>query len=142
MELPIAEYEKHATWSETHYTRNCIFENENYELILICWNKKQVTAIHDHGGEECWVYFIEGEFREIIYKKNENEELEVVKTTDCISGEITYMKDFMGFHSIENKSNQKSMSLHLYAKPIKRCNIYDADKELFVSKEMKYDSKI
>ncbi len=83
MKLPIAEFEKYATWSETCYTRNCIAENEDFELILICWEKGQATAIHDHGGEECWVYFVEGEFRENIYTQEKEGELNVVKTSHC-----------------------------------------------------------
>jgi cysteine dioxygenase len=140
MELPIAEFKKYATWSEICYTRNCIVENENFELILICWEKEQVTAIHDHGGEECWVYFVDGDFREHIYTENESGELDIVKTTNTNAGDISYMIDFMGFHNLENTSNKRSMSLHLYAKPIKNCNVYDSEKNEFVCKEMSYDT--
>ena len=100
-----------------------------------------MTEIHDHGGEECWMYFVEGVFRENIYQKNEIEELKVVKTTEFTSGGVSYMKDFMGFHDLENVSNQKSISLHLYAKPIRKCNVYDTNKGQFVSKELSYDKK-
>ena len=64
-------FEIFCSWSESTYTRNCIFENERFELILICWQSSQKTPIHDHGGEECWVKFIDGEFKETIYKSNE-----------------------------------------------------------------------
>ncbi|MFT5761157.1 MAG: cysteine dioxygenase [Polaribacter sp.] len=140
MELPIAEFEKHATWSGTCYTRNCIAENEDFELILLCWEKGQVTAIHDHGGEECWVYFVEGEFREHVYTENKNGELDIVKTTNIKPGDVGYMIDFMGFHNLENRSNKRSMTLHLYAKPIKNCNVYDSEKNEFINKEMSYDN--
>lgn len=140
MKLPIAEFEKHATWSDTCYTRNCIVETEEFELVLICWQKEQVTAIHDHGGEECWVCFVEGEFRENIYKEDEKGKLEIVNTSDSKPGDVVYMVDFMGFHNLENRSNTKSMSLHLYAKPIKNCNVYDSKKNTFVRKELSYDS--
>ena len=42
-----------SSWSDESYTRNCIVENEKFELILLCWEKGQITPIHDHGGEEC-----------------------------------------------------------------------------------------
>lgn len=142
MKLPIAEFKKYATWSETCYTRNCIAENEKFELILICWEKEQVTAIHDHGGEECWVYFIEGDFREHVYTETEGGELSIVKTTNTKAGDISYMIDFMGFHNLENLSDKRSMSLHLYAKPIKSCHVYDSEKNEFVSKELFYDNVI
>jgi len=140
MQLPIAEFEKYATWSDTCYTRNCIEENENFELILICWEKEQITAIHDHGGEECWVYFVEGVFREHVYSQNENGNLNIIKTTDTKPGDVAYMIDFMGFHNLENRSNNRSMSLHLYAKPIKNCNVYDSKENEFIRKELTYDN--
>jgi cysteine dioxygenase len=140
IQLPKAEFEKFATWSETCYTRNCVVENENFELILLCWEKDQITAIHDHGGEECWVYFAKGTFKENIYSQEENGELKIIKTTNTKPGDVAYMIDFMGFHNLENTSNKRAMSLHLYAKPIKNCNVYDSEKNEFFSKEMSYDN--
>jgi len=140
MKLPIAEFEKYATWSDTCYTRNCIEENENFELILICWEKEQITAIHDHGGEECWVYFVAGTFREQVFTQNENGNLKSIKTTDSKPGDVAYMIDFMGFHNLENRSKNRSMSLHLYAKPIKNCNVYDSKENEFTRKELTYDN--
>tara|TARA_B110001454_G_scaffold43755_1_gene42810 strand:+ start:51 stop:599 length:549 start_codon:yes stop_codon:yes gene_type:complete len=140
MNIPIREFQKYATWSDTCYTRNCIEENTDFELILICWSKDQKTAIHDHGGEECWVYVIDGDYAENIYKKNDTGELKVVKNLQMKSGDVTYMVDFMGFHNLENQSNKKAMSLHLYASPIKKCNVYDAKKSTFVCKELFYDT--
>jgi cysteine dioxygenase len=50
------------------------------------------------------------------------------------------MKDFMGFHRLENLSKERSMSLHLYAKPIRDCNIFDEDSMKFVHKKMTYNT--
>jgi cysteine dioxygenase len=140
MSLPIADLKKYATWSDTCYTRNCIVENENFELILICWEKGQSTSIHDHGGEECWVYFVEGDFREHVYAESEEGGLSVVKTTNTKPGDVAFMVDFMGYHNLENRSDKRSMSLHLYAKPIKNCNVYDSKKNEFFRKELVYDN--
>mgnify|MGYP000453730851 CR=1 FL=1 len=71
----------YATWSKTHHTRNCIAVNDRFELILICWGPGQCTDIHDHGGEECWVKVIEGEFKETIYKKNKEVVVEALKSS-------------------------------------------------------------
>ena len=79
--------------------------------------KRTSYSIHDHGGEECWVKVIEGEFRENIYKEDEAGKLKIIKSAISKANEVTYMKDFMGFHSLENIANKRSMSLHLYAKP-------------------------
>jgi len=133
-------FESYSSWSNDCYTRNCIVDNENFELILICWCEGHQTPIHDHGGEECWVKVIEGEFKETIYKENETGNLNIVKTAISKSDEVTYMKDFMGFHRLQSLSNKRSMSLHLYAKPIRTCRVFDEESKTFSDKKMDYDT--
>ncbi|MFT5823543.1 MAG: cysteine dioxygenase [Crocinitomix sp.] len=138
--LPSSFYEGYCSWSDKSYTRNCIIDTEKFELILLCWGEGQMTPIHDHGGEECWVKIVEGEFREKIYQENEAGELTVIKSAVSKTNDISYMIDFMGFHSLENLSNKRSMSLHLYAKPIRSCNLYDAKSGEFVNKDLVYNT--
>ena len=141
MEIPKSAFEVFCSWSESTYTRNCIFENERFELILICWQSSHKTPIHDHGGEECWVKVIDGEFKETVYKSNEVSEVSevnILKTTLFKAGDISYMIDFMGCHQLKNLSSHRALSLHLYAKPIRNCNIYDEQLKEFVQKKMSY----
>lgn len=139
MKLPAGAFESFCSWSSESYTRNCIVDSESFELILLCWEKGQITPIHDHGGEECWVRIIEGEFKETIYKA-EAGVLNIVKSSISKTNDITYMIDFMGFHRLENLSNKRSMSLHLYAKPIRNCNLFDENLSEFVTKDLVYDT--
>ncbi len=138
--LPSSAFDSFCSWSQDSYTRNCIVENDKFELILLCWEKGQFTPIHDHGGEECWVKIIEGEFRETIYKLDETGELNLVKSATSKTGDISYMIDFMGCHRLENLSNKKSMSLHLYAKPIRNCQCFDEHTKTFVRKDLVYST--
>ena len=135
-------FEPYVFWSDEGYTRNCIVDTENFELILICWGAGQATAIHDHDGEECWVKVIDGKLKETIYKQNVAGVLNVVKSTISKPNDISYMKDFMGFHTLENIANKKSMSLHLYAKPIRKCRIFDVESQVFVDKKLGYDTNV
>jgi cysteine dioxygenase len=140
MEFHAREFTPYCSWSEGTYTRNCIIDTESFELILLCWGKGAATPIHDHGGEECWVSFLDGDFKETIYQKDKDDQLVTSKTTKVSSGEITYMIDFMGFHKLENESNSRSMSLHLYAKPIRECQVYDESSAAFITRELSYDT--
>lgn len=140
LKLPASVFEDYCSWCDESYTRNCIVENEKFELILLCWEVGQITPIHNHGGEECWVRVIEGEFRETIYTQDEAGELNIVQSSISKSNETTYMRDFMGFHSLENLSSKRSMSLHLYAKPIRSCKIFDEKSRTFVKKNLVYDT--
>lgn len=138
--FPTNAFEEFSSWSNDCYTRNCIFDNDQFELILLCWEKGQMTPIHDHGGEECWVKIIEGEFKETIYKENEKGGLDIVKSSIAKSNDITYMIDFMGYHSLENLSNKRSMSLHFYAKPIRNCKSFDEELQKFICKDLTYNT--
>ena len=137
--IPEDAFEDFCSWSLGCYTRNCIFENEKFELILLCWEKDQVTPIHDHGGEECWVKVIHGTLKETLYKE-EFSGLTQLNTTISVKGTISYMIDFMGYHKLENISGHRAMSLHLYAKPIKKCNVFDHHKKTFSSKTLSFDT--
>lgn len=130
------------SWSKKKYTRNCIFETNEFELILICWEGGQTTPIHDHGGEECWVYVVDGSFKETIFAKNLDGDFIPSKCTSVGVGDIAYMKDFMGFHELKNERNTRSMSLHLYAKPIRSCNVLELDTGNLAMCELVYDTNI
>lgn len=140
MNLAKEELRPYQSWSKKCYTRNCIFENDDFELILLCWEGNQKTQIHDHGGENCWVYFLDDEFEEEIYAVDDNENPVVLRKVKAKSGYISFMNDEMGVHRLKNCSDTRGMSLHLYAKPIDSCSIFDEDAEEFSIKEMSYDT--
>jgi cysteine dioxygenase len=131
----------YSLWSEKHHTRVCIEYNERFELILICWQPGQKTAIHDHNSEECWMYFVQGEFEEVIYNQ-ENNQLIHQETKYASAKTVTYMTDFIGVHSLHNVGVERGLSLHLYAKPITSCNIFKPSTGTFLKKEMHYDSHV
>jgi len=63
-----------------------------------------------------------------------------LKTKFSKENDITYMKDFMGYHRLESSANKRSMSLHLYAKPIRSCNVFNEASKTFVHTDLEYDS--
>lgn len=142
LEIEPEDVLKYASWQEDTYTRNCIIDNGDFQLILLCWEPGQKTPVHDHGGQECWVKVIQGELEEVLYNKDEgSDELFEVRSAVSEVGHVTYMKDYMGFHSLENTSDQRSLTLHLYANPIRSCNVFDEDEKTFVNTEMVYHTK-
>ena len=140
LEIPFSEFEKYATWNKERYTRNCIARTNNFELILLCWNKNQETPIHEHGGQKCWVYQVNGEVAEYRYQKEKTGELTETSKANLTSGNITYMDARMGYHSLKNTYNNRCMTLHIYVSPIDSCEVFCEDDETFMTKELKYDS--
>lgn len=135
--IKASEFEPFATWTKECYTRNCLARTEKYELILLCWEIGAETPIHGHGGENCWVYQVKGTVKEMRFEQN----AEVLKLTNQMvltPGKLTYMNDKMGYHSIKNISNQRAMTLHIYASPIDSCKVYNDEDDCFELKEMSY----
>ena len=142
LNIPFSEFEKYATWKKDRYTRNCIKRTAVYELILLCWNEKQGTPIHEHGGQKCWVYQINGEVAEYRYQKNEQGELSETSMKKLTKGNMTYMDDKMGYHALKNIENKRSMTLHIYVSPIDSCEVFCDEQEAFFTKELVYDSYV
>lgn len=128
-----------ATWSKESYTRSCLALTDEFELILLCWEKGQTTPIHDHNDQECWVHVVEGSFCEERYIDSENG-MEELGEFDLLEEGLSYMNDNMGYHRLTNSTNGRAMTLHLYAKPIQSCRIYNEDKKKFEKVELAYDT--
>ena len=140
LKIPEEDLLPFAFWSNETYTRNCVVRTEDYELLLLCWEKGQDTPIHSHNGEECWVYLAEGELREKRFVL-QNEKLGKEADVKMTESKLSYMNDDLGYHSLHNINNGRSMSLHLYVGPIDECSIYESEIDQFVTKELDYYSK-
>lgn len=139
LQIPAQELMEFATWDKETYTRNCIDRTDDYELILLCWEEGQETDIHCHGGEECWVYLAKGKLREkrFTYQNELSFKTEFKMEKEGLS----YMNDELGYHSLHNIAEGRSMSLHLYVGPIDECTIYDEDEDEFIAKSLSYDTE-
>lgn len=137
--IPIETLERYATWKQGGYTRNCIGRRKGFEFILICWDENAITPIHGHDGEDCWVQQISGVVHERRYKESKYG-FELTNTTILKGGKLTYMHDRMGYHTLENVSADRAMTLHIYANPIERCKVYNEAKQTFEVVNLEYDS--
>lgn len=127
-------------WIPNSYSRNCFYRDNNFELILICWDKGQDTAIHDHDGEDCWVYLLQGSLEEDYFRLNKAAQLELTKTVILQKDQITKSDKDSGFHRLRNSTLQRALSLHVYAKPIKQSRTFDKDLGAIVEKKLKDDT--
>jgi len=140
LDIPVAELIEYTHWEDDAYTRNLIERTDNFELMLICWSPGVSTPIHCHDEQRCWVYQLSGKMEEVIYGEDTGE-TPVPKLRRMLkSGDVYFMEEAKGFHSLHNSTDTPSLSLHLYAKPIDSCTCYDSDSEKFVPKQMSYHS--
>lgn len=141
IDIPNSAFDKYILWKGSTYSRNCIIRTEQFELMLICWEEKQQTQIHDHGGEKCWVYQIKGEAIETRYTLDENNKPIPTSTLTLKPGSLTYMDDKMGYHALETLED-KALTLHLYANPIDECKVFNEKLNGFESKISQYDTQV
>ena len=139
MSLSISDFKQYESWKKERYTRNCIVRTDAYELILLCWDKGHETAIHCHGGEECWVYNAQGKIEEKNYRLEGSVPVQVHSEV-LQTGEVSYMNDDLGFHKLANLADGRSMSLHLYMNPINNCNMWSNLEQRFIPVDLKYDT--
>ena len=132
-DIPLSCFLSYTSWNETSYTRNCITRNSDFELLLLCWEKEQHTAIHSHSGQDCWVYPVEGLIKEYHYKI-ENNQPEIIEGN--ILNKPSFINDKLYQHSLHNIGNSRAITLHIYAKPIAHCTYYDSEEKIFKTKKL------
>jgi len=142
-EKQIAEIEKKCLWSSDFYTRNLIKRDDKYELMFLCWNPDQISPIHDHAGQSCWVKILKGDCEEKLYLLDEkNNKLKLIKTAKLGPSEQSYIHDDIALHSLQNVGKDKMIGVHLYLNPIDTCFVYEVNGEERKLIQTKYNSRI
>ncbi|MEO9484340.1 MAG: cysteine dioxygenase family protein [Ekhidna sp.] len=128
VQIPKEEFERYYSWSDDKYARNVLARNEDFEVLLVCWEKGQSSPIHDFNAQEAWVHPIEGMLREECFKINvDDDRLEKVSNVLLGTDEFSYMKQ-VGIHRYSNAYSARSVSLNIYRKPVTEWRVYDTDK--------------
>lgn len=98
-----------------HGQRQKVFfiNNEELELSLIKWSPFYNSPMHFHEDKNCIFKIIGGDLTEQIFFHGEiDDSHHTIK-----NGDISFINDYIGSHSIHNTSNQDAYSLHVYYKP-------------------------
>ena len=136
----LIDFKPYESWSKDRYTRNCIYKDDQFEILLLCWRPGQQTSIHGHDGEDCWVYMIEGEITEVFYTLDVDNYLRKVRSHQILPNQLTFMNDKLGYHKLSSSNHFSSVSLHVYAKPIEECLSFDMNEKCFVKRKLFYDT--
>ena len=102
--------------NKNKYSRNILYRNDLYEVIVITWLSGQYTKLHGHPENGCLMKVLYGELNEIIFDNKNN-----IKERTIKKNNITFINDNLGKHIISNLSNSPSITLHIYSPP----NYYD-----------------
>lgn len=116
------DYKDLIEFSDNTYKRIPIYTTEDFDIILICWNKGQYTKIHDHPDYCCVVKLLEGLLLEENFSVYEDK-LKVFNNIIIKPNDITSKCSNKIVHRIVPLD--KSVSLHIYIPGKYKANYYE-----------------
>ena len=135
-------------WSEKFYTRNLLYKDERFELMVLCWDRGQVSRIHNHADQMCWMTVPVGRLRGQNFRAVEIDEekgfcklaeTEMFDLSDCLAAKVELEEPI---HQILNlrEFNERAVSVHIYSKPFDKCLSYCRDTDTFKEVNLCYAS--
>src|SRR6201997_495528 len=123
------------SWDRQHYTRNLIDKTSLYELIAICWEVGQVSSVHNHKDQNCWMAVPIGRLKvENFHLVSQNIEagkcdLRPSDTVEMKPGQPCAVDPLDPVHRVLNPKefNQRAVSLHVYSRPFDTCVVYSPE---------------
>ena len=139
LKLGQEELKKYLLREDSHYTRNLIHRDSDFEIMVICWPPNTSAPIHGHEGEKCWARVQDGNLQICNYEEVSSDplELNMLQELSCSPGFLDGPADI---HSVENITDKFATSLHVYAKPYDACDIYDMEKGTIDRTKLSYHS--
>lgn len=135
-------------WSKNFYTRNLVYKDERFELMVICWEKGQVSRIHNHAGQMCWMTVPSGRlhgqnFRAVKIDESKNycklEETDTFELSESLAAKVELEEPI---HQILNlpEFDNRAVSIHIYSKPFDTCLSYCRETDTFKEVPLYYTS--
>ncbi|MCC6408520.1 MAG: cysteine dioxygenase family protein [Planctomycetes bacterium] len=130
-----------ALFDARRYARNLVHKDELFELILLCWDVGQVTPIHDHQGQRCWMGVLDGQVEETLYALPEGGAAPRVRSAKQHErGAVAFITDDIALHRIAQVGANRAVSLHLYSRPIPVCRVFDPASGVVADRTLTYHS--
>jgi cysteine dioxygenase len=139
---------KYFHWNPAFYTRNLIYKDARFELMAICWDTGQVSRVHNHSGQKCWMTVPVGKLQGqnfAIEAINESKgfcklvETDTFELSESLPAKVELEEPV---HQILNlpEYGQRAVSLHIYSRPYDRCLSYCRDTDTFKEVQLHYTS--
>ena len=89
--------QKYIFWSESFYTRNLIYKDDRFEMMAVCWEPGQVSRVHNHCEQRCWMTVPIGRLKGQNFAVEEMDEslgycklreTDAFELADCLAGKV------------------------------------------------------
>ena len=122
-------------WDKQHYTRNLIVKTQYFELMAICWEIGQVSSIHNHRDQNCWMAAPIGRLMVQNYRVISKDlachscKIEPTNLFEISPSDPCAVDPREPVHSVFNPRewNQRAVSLHVYSRPFESCEVYSVE---------------
>jgi cysteine dioxygenase len=136
-------------FAKSHYTRNLIHKCELFEVLAICWNVGQVSRIHNHRDQNCWMVTPIGRLRVQNFRVEKRDAAQgVCKLTasdayDMDAAHPAFVHPEEPVHQVLNLAefNQQAASVHIYSYPYSTCEVYSLEKDRYADVPLHYSSE-
>lgn len=147
-------------FEDHYYTRNLIYRDDMFEVMAICWQPGQRTAVHTHNGQLCWMVSQRGNLKVVDYKwlgcdhpekqnvvgidclaGSDHIQLDRLREVDaCAGGPVVTADKLQTIHQLFN-GDERSVSIHIYSRPIDSCVAFDMANNRCYRRKLAYFSK-
>jgi cysteine dioxygenase len=123
------------TWDRQHYTRNLIDKTPLYELVAICWEVGQISSVHNHRDQNCWMAVPMGRLLVQNYRTISQDlesgkcELKATNAVEMNPAHPCAVDPLQPVHRVLNprEFGQRAVSLHVYSRPFDSCVVYSPE---------------
>jgi cysteine dioxygenase len=145
--------ERYLVWDRQHYTRNLIDKTPLYELMAICWEVGQISSVHNHRDQNCWMAVPVGRLLVENYRvaaQDVDKGTCRLDPSDTVEMNVTQpcaVDPREPVHRVLNprEFNQRAVSLHVYSRPFDSCVVYSPEQgtcgEIKLSYNTEYGKK-
>ena len=123
------------TWDRQHYTRNLIDRTPLYELMAICWEVGQMSSVHNHRDQNCWMAVPIGRLQvenfHLVHQDiaRGSSRLEPLNTIEMNIAHPCAVDPSDPVHRVINprEFGERAVSLHVYSRPFDTCVVYSPE---------------
>lgn len=118
------------------YTRNIVYVDDDFEILILNWKSGQRSPIHNHKGSACAVYVVEGVATEVAFARGDNGILYPTNTEHFRAGTTCGSFD-EEIHQIVNVQpvGEELISMHIYSPPLHGMEVFPLAQSIFADYE-------
>jgi cysteine dioxygenase len=138
--------EPYQFFEDDHYTRNLIYKSELFEVMALCWQAGQMSSIHNHRDQQCWMLMADGRLENINYRVLNRDpvaktcDLEPSGTQLITRSSPLAVEDDEPVHRIVNcpHLDAPALSIHVYSRPFDTCEVYCTESGTYKDIQLSY----